>query len=119
MDAEFLFSYGTLQLERVQIATFGRRLAGTPDALRRFELVSLKIEDAAVIAISGKSVHTMARFTGCDSDLVSGMVFALTSDEIRKADGYEVPAVKRVSLLLESGVRAWAYIDARSAPLDS
>ena len=42
---EVLFSYGTLQLEAVQMATFGRQLAGTSDALRGFELVLLKIED--------------------------------------------------------------------------
>ena len=48
---EFLLSYGTLQLEAVQMATFGRQLAGTSDALRGFEH------------------HTMAKFTGRASDL--------------------------------------------------
>ena len=28
-----LFSYGTLRQENVQMASFGRRLAGSPDAL--------------------------------------------------------------------------------------
>jgi len=46
------------------MATFGRRLAGASDALSRFELTPLKIEDPAVIAISGKAQHTIARFTG-------------------------------------------------------
>src|SRR5258706_7758961 len=101
------------------MAIFGRRLAGTPDALRGFELVSLKIEDQTVIAISGKAHHTMARFTGRASDVVSGMVFAVTPDEIQNADKYEVAAVKRVLVVLHSGVRAWAYIDAQSAPLES
>ncbi|MGH9930587.1 MAG: hypothetical protein ACREA9_15365 [Pyrinomonadaceae bacterium] len=44
-STEFLFSYGTLQLEAVQMATFGRLLAGTSDALSGFEQVTLKIED--------------------------------------------------------------------------
>ena len=48
---EFLFSYGTLQLEAVQMATFGRQLTGTSDALRGFELVILKIEDQTLVAI--------------------------------------------------------------------
>ena len=52
---QLLFSYGTLQLEAVQIATFGRRLAGTSDVMEGFELVALKIEDPKVIAISGKA----------------------------------------------------------------
>jgi hypothetical protein len=109
---ELLFSYGTLQLEAVQMATFGRRLTGGSDALAGFEVVSLKIEDPKVVAISGKAVHTMARFTGRASDVVPGTVFAVTRDEILNADQYEVPAVKRVAVVLQSGVRAWVYVDA-------
>ena len=116
--SELLFSYGTLQFEAVQMATFGRRLAGTSDAPEGFELVALRIEDATVIAISGKAQHTMARFTGRVSDVISGTVFALTTNEIRNADQYEVPAVKRVAEVLQSGVRAWAYVDAGSVFAD-
>jgi hypothetical protein len=116
---EFLFSYGTLQLEAVQMATFGRQLAGTSDALRGFELVLLKIEDPTVVAISGMAHHTMAKFTGRASDVIPGMVFTVTPDEIQSADKYEVAAVKRVAVVLQSGVRAWAYVDARYAPSDS
>jgi hypothetical protein len=36
--------------------------------------------------LSGKAHHTMARFTGRASDVVSGAVFAVTPDEIRGAD---------------------------------
>jgi hypothetical protein len=117
--SELLFSYGTLQLEAVQTAIFGRPLTGTRDALQGFDLVALKIEDQAVVAISGKAHHTMARFTGRASDVVSGAVFAVTPDEIRNADKYEVAAVNRVSLVLQSGARAWAYVDARYTPGDS
>jgi hypothetical protein len=113
---ELLFSYRTLQLEAVQMATFGRRMAGTPDALLGFEAVPLEIEDEAVIAISGKAQHTMATFTGRASDVISGAVFAVTPDELRHADTYEVAAVKRVAVVLRSGVRAWAYVDARYQP---
>jgi ABC-type proline/glycine betaine transport system ATPase subunit len=119
VHTEFLFSYGTLQLEAVQMATFRRQLAGTSDALRGFDLVSLKIEDQTVISMSGKAHHTMARFTGRASDVVSGTVFAVTPDEIQNADKYEVAAVRRVAVVLQSGVRAWAYVDARYAPSDS
>jgi hypothetical protein len=119
VDPERLFAYGTLQREAVQPATFGRRLAGTSDALRRFELVSLRIEDEAVVAISGTAHHTMARFSGRASDVVSGTVFSVTTVEIVNADKYEVAAVRRVAVVLQSGVRAWAYVDARHAPADS
>ena len=113
MYSESLFSYGTLQLEAVQMATFGRQLTGTHDALQGFELVSLKIEDEAVIAISGKAHHTMAAFTGRASDVIPGTVFAVTPVEIQNADNYEVAAVRRVEVVLQSGARAWAYVDAR------
>jgi gamma-glutamyl AIG2-like cyclotransferase len=119
VPTEFLFSYGTLQLEAVQMATFGRQLAGTSDALQGFELVLLTIEDETVIAISGKAHHTMATFTGRASDVVSGTVLTVTPHEIQNADKYEVAAVKRVAVVLQSGVRAWAYVDARCAPSES
>jgi hypothetical protein len=119
VSPELLFSYGTLQLEAVQMATFGRRLAGKGDALRGFELISLKIEDPTVVAISGKAHHTMAKFTGRASDVIPGVVFEVSPGEIQHADKYEVAAVKRVAVVLQSGVRAWAYVDARYAPADS
>ena len=118
-DAELLFSYGTLQLEAVQLDTFGRRLAGSEDRLRGFKAVPLTIDDSQVIAISGESEHTMATWTGSDADSIAGTVFELSGEELRRADGYEVPAVRRVSVVLGSGVRAWAYIDARSASPDA
>jgi hypothetical protein len=57
----------------------------------------------------------MARFTGRATDVVPGAVFAVTAEEIQSADKYEVAAVKRVAVDLESGVRAWVYVDAESA----
>ena len=114
--AEFLFSYGTLQLEAVQLATFGRLLEGTSDALSGFEQVPLQIEDEAVIAVSGKSQHTIARFTGRASDVIPGTVFRVTPDEIQSADKYEVDACQRVAVTLCSGVRAWVYLDAQYVP---
>ena len=56
---ELLFSYGTLQLESVQLSTFGRALTGTADAL---------------------------------------------------------PEYRRVAVVLRSGARAWAYVDAQNGP---
>ena len=118
VQTEFLFSYGTLQLETVQMATFGRQMVGTSDALRGFDQVLLKIEGQSVVAISGKAHHTIARFTGRACDVVPGTVFVVTPDEIQNADKYEVAAVKRVPVVLQSGIRAWAYVDARYPPAD-
>jgi hypothetical protein len=110
---ERLFSYGTLQLEAVQLATFGRRLAGAKDALPGFAQTMLKIEDAAVVATSGKTHHPIVQFTGRAEDRVDGMVFEVTPEELANADKYEVAAYKRVAVTLRSGQQAWVYVDAR------
>jgi hypothetical protein len=116
---EFLFSYGTLQLESVQLATFGRRLDGAADALPGFAQSMMRIEDAAVVATSGKTHHPIVAFTGRAADLVEGAVFRVTGEEIEQADRYEVAAYKRIAVTLRSGVSAWVYVDARYAPPDA
>lgn len=98
------------------MALFGRQLAGSSDALPEIELVMLNIEDPKVVAISGKAEHATARFTGRQSDVISRILFAVTPDEIQNADKYEVAAVKQVAVVLQSGARAWAYVDAGYAP---
>jgi hypothetical protein len=115
---ESLFSYGTLQLEPVQVATFGRTLAGAADSLPGFELSTVKIEDPVVVETSGTSRHPIVRYTGRAEDVVRGTVLRITAEELRNADRYEVAAYKRVSALLGSGLRAWVYVDVLHAPPD-
>ena len=76
----FLFSYGTLQQEDVQLSTFGRRLAGWPDQLENFEQSLVLIEDEDVIAKSGKTQHPIVKFTGLRSDRIDGTVFVLFNE---------------------------------------
>jgi hypothetical protein len=116
MAEEYLFSYGTLQLEAVQMATFGRTLSGTRDLLRRYMVSAIAIEDEATVTLSGKKDHAIARFTGRETDAIDGTVYAVTPEEVLHADKYEVAAYKRVAARLESGVTAWVYVDARGAP---
>ena len=112
--SEYLFSYGTLQLEAVQLSTFGRRLAGHPDRLPGYRLDQLEIRDAAVMATSGQTHHPiLAR--GGDADAVEGSVFAVTRAELAQADTYEVADYQRVRVTLASGKAAWVYADARAA----
>lgn len=113
---ERLFSYGTLRLRSVQLATFGRRLAGTADVLTGFALATVEIGDPQVVATSGKARHSIIRFTGREADVVSGIVFSITPDELRHADRYEVAAYRRIAVMLRSGVHAWAYVDAGHVP---
>jgi gamma-glutamylcyclotransferase (GGCT)/AIG2-like uncharacterized protein YtfP len=119
LPTEFLFSYGTLQLEAVQMETFGRRLAGTRDALPGFAQGSRAIDDPNVPAALGQTHYAIARYTGKTTDTVDGTVFAVTTEEIRRADDYEVAGYKRVAVMLRSGIRAWVYVDEQQAPAES
>ena len=105
-----LFSYGTLQLPQVQQATYGRLLEGTADALRGYRLGSLVISDPEVVRLSGKPVHTIARFTGDPGDRIEGVCFTVTDEELAATDSYEVDVYGRTEVELESGVRALVYV---------
>lgn len=105
-----LFSYGTLQQRQVQLATFGRELAGTPDTLAGYRLTPLAISDPQVVKLSGKAIHTIAVATGDSADRIDGTLFELTQAELDSGDRYEVDAYARVEVVLESGRAAWAYV---------
>lgn len=111
-----LFSYGTLQQEDVQLSTFGRLLHGRADQLVGYDLSLARIDDAEVVALSGKSHHPIVKYTGADDARVDGMVFDITQEELLNADKYEVAAYRRVAAKLASGLDAWVYVDARYAP---
>lgn len=113
-----LFSYGTLQQDGVQLATFGRKLSGQSDALPGFELTVVLIEDAAVIATSGKAHHPIVKFNGNPASRVPGTVFQISDAELESADRYEVSAYQRIAVTLASGQEAWAYVSARFVPDD-
>jgi hypothetical protein len=111
-----LFSYGSLQKEDVQFATFGRPLQGGADALVGFEPSLVEIEDPQVAAKSGARHHANAVYNGRDDSHVSGMVFEITDAELAAADEYERPsAYERVLATLASERRAWVYVHSRSA----
>ena len=82
---ENLFTYGTLQLEEVQLATFGRKLEGKPDVLIGYRLVKITIEDKDFVAKSGTAEHSNLAFTGNASDFVDGAVFSVTMEELEKS----------------------------------
>jgi hypothetical protein len=105
-----LFSYGTLQQPEVQLANYGRLLDGRPDMLIGYRLERITIEDPAVVEVSGKAVHTIARATGDPEDRVAGVLFELTDAELAATDAYETGAYSRVEVVLESGRSAFAYV---------
>lgn len=105
-----LFSYGTLQLDAVQQAIFGRLLQGRPDAMVGWRLEPLVISDPDVVEKSGLAVHTIARPSNDTADRVAGVVYEITPAELIAADDYETDAYGRVEIELASGGRAWVYV---------
>jgi gamma-glutamylcyclotransferase (GGCT)/AIG2-like uncharacterized protein YtfP len=111
-----LFSYGTLQQENVQLATFGRRLIGVSDALVGYRQSVATIQDPEVVRTSGKTHHPIVAYTGKSEDRVPGALFEISDAELARADAYEVAAYVRVKAPLASGLEAWVYVDARGKP---
>jgi gamma-glutamylcyclotransferase (GGCT)/AIG2-like uncharacterized protein YtfP len=111
-----LFSYGTLQLESVQLSSFGRRLQGTPDALPRYARTMVEITDPQVLAASAERFHPIVAPSEDPADEVQGTVFRISASELAAADRYEVSDYRRVQLRLKSGVEAWVYVKASQVP---
>jgi acyl-CoA thioesterase len=96
----FLFSYGTLQDEPVQRATFGRKLEGARDELPGFETTLL----------TGEVSHKNAAYKG-DGAAIPGTLFEVTKEELAQADEYERPAhYVRIAVKLVSGKDGWVYV---------
>jgi len=107
----WLFSYGSLQEERVQVSTFGRRLQGERDALVGFEPSLVKIEDPAVRAATGKTHHANASENGNAESRVEGTVFEISEAELLHVDEYEKAfSYKRIDAKMASGRTAWVYV---------
>jgi hypothetical protein len=109
-ELALLFSYGTLRQPEVQRATYGRLLGGRQDVLVGYRLAPLAITDSEVVRISGKAVHSIARFSGDPRDRIDGVVFRLTPTELAATDRYEVDVYARVEAELASGTRAFVYV---------
>ena len=106
--SEYLFSYGTLQKADVQLKLFGRLLNGTTDGLVGYKTSEVEITDDAFLAKGEQS--TQLTVVVSDGDRIGGMVFEVTTDEFAHADTYEPGEYSRVSVTLESGIRAWVYL---------
>jgi gamma-glutamylcyclotransferase (GGCT)/AIG2-like uncharacterized protein YtfP len=110
--SELLFSYGTLQLEKVQIESFGRKLKGRQASLSGYKLEQVSITDPLVLSRSEKAQHPIAVPGKPGIDFIQGTLFEVTKEELLQADEYEVSDYKRVSVHLPSGETAWIYIRA-------
>ena len=107
---ENLFSYGTLQKDKVQLELFGRHLTGTKDILKGYKLSSIEIKDESVLAKSEQRYHLIAILSKDNTDIIEGIVFEISEEELLIADKYETDDYKRVKVVLQSGKEAWIYV---------
>ena len=106
---EYLFSYGTLQKDEVQLELFGRLLAGTKDILKGYKTSSIEIRDESFLSKGEQKYQLTAIISDDKTDTIEGTVFEITRDELLIADEYEPEEYERVKVQLESGKQAWVY----------
>lgn len=104
-----LFSYGTLQLDQVQMDTFGRLLDGVTDSLTGYALEIVTITDQAVIKSSGTDQHPIIKHTGNPDDVITGQLFAVSEEDLVEADKYEVADYERIEMTFDSGKKGFVY----------
>tara|TARA_R110002051_G_scaffold138637_2_gene211421 strand:+ start:2025 stop:2339 length:315 start_codon:yes stop_codon:yes gene_type:complete len=96
----YLFSYGSLQKTKVQLALYNRKLVGFEDILLGYKLSKQKIESKYPIIYKTEDFNTK----------ISGMVYEVSNQELLKTDDYEGDFYKRIQIKLESGIIAWCYV---------
>ncbi len=100
-----LFAYGTLKDKDIQENIFGRILNGTADRLIGYVIDYIEIEEEY-----GLEKYPIITRTENPQDIVSGLIYDITEDDINLADTYEGIHYKRIQVTLESGENAWVYI---------
>ena len=96
---EYLFSYGTLQDEKVQRQLFNRKLEGKEDKVKNYTLHNVVIE--------GKE-YPKAAFK--ENNSIEGVVYAISWAELAQADEYEGKEYQRIKIISEKGKECWMYV---------
>jgi gamma-glutamylcyclotransferase (GGCT)/AIG2-like uncharacterized protein YtfP len=106
----WLFSYGSLQQEIVQLATYGHVLRGQADELIGWRLTAVSVPHWHKAFASGLTHYANVEPTPDPGALVPGTVFEITDAELEAADAYEQDAeYVRALVSLASGRSAWVY----------
>ncbi|MFZ2522081.1 MAG: gamma-glutamylcyclotransferase family protein [Minisyncoccia bacterium] len=96
---EKLFSYGSLQISKIQKKLFDRILVGESDTLIDYDKTKI---------IINCNKYNIA-FPKSEKKIV-GVVYGLSNFEIKIADGYEGSQYKRIQVKLLSGAKCWLYV---------
>lgn len=105
---EYLFSYGTLQRDDVQLQLFGRLVRGVKDILNGYKIASIEITDESFLATGAdKFQKTLIQ---SKDDFIEGTVLEITNEELLIVDKYEPVNYQRVKVNLNSNKVAWIYV---------
>jgi hypothetical protein len=108
---QLLFAYGALQGAEMQLDTFGRLVEAEDDVLTGYSRAYADTPGHRIDTASGPTLLPVLRHTGSALDKVVGVVLALTPDELDAADEFQPSLYRRTKVTLESGRRAWLYVD--------
>ena len=98
-------------MKKVQMAHFGRELVGREDALTGYARRRVAIGDPEVEEWIGDTHYHNVEVSSNPEDVVWGMVFEISEQELEAADKYEEDAeYRRVRVTLRSGDLAWVYV---------
>jgi gamma-glutamylcyclotransferase (GGCT)/AIG2-like uncharacterized protein YtfP len=104
MKNETLFAYGTLNDPEIQLKLYQKKLKGKPDQLSEYYLSTVTQNENNIL-----NTYAIAIYSGKQSDIIPGMVYEITQQELEATDIYEGPEYKRVRVQLQSGLTAWIY----------
>ena len=93
----------------MQLATFGRRIAGDDDTLPGFRLDDVESTDERGASTPHGHRRRSLRHTGDPHDRVIGTVLHLTGAELGAADECLISDSRRIPVALASGATAWVY----------
>ncbi len=95
-------------MKRVQLELFGRLLTGVKDILNDFKLVPIEIKDEAFLS-KGEAKFQQTAIPS-PGDVIEGMVFEVSTEELLESDKYEPESYRRNKVLPQSGKEAWLYL---------
>ena len=107
---EYLFSYGTLQKEEIQLKLFGRLLESEPDTLEGYMISTIEITDRRFLDQGEERFQKTVAPTGICADFVKGTVLELSKSELQLVEKYEPENYRRIKVKLDSGKSAWVFL---------
>ncbi|MES2986316.1 MAG: gamma-glutamylcyclotransferase family protein [Pseudomonadota bacterium] len=112
MADTLLFACGTLTLEKVHLALFGRVLEYEEDALPGYVARTVVLEDKEILSTTGSGTHLSMIPSDTPGASVAGRIMRITEAEIARMDPHQSEHHRRKRVTLASGRTAWAYLGA-------